>query len=162
MQKRRFLLVTLAVAGVAVAAGFGATGTAAPSAMAVPQAADDSQARPTLTVRSSAYGRILFDGRGFALYAFTADGRGRSKCSGDCAEAWPPYIANGSLRAGSGVKARLLGTIRRADGRRQVTYNGKPLYYYVGDRRAGQVLCQNVFEFGGLWLVVRPSGRLVR
>ena len=57
---------------------------------------------------------------------------------------------------------RLIGTIRRADGRLQVTYGGRPLYYYVGDRQPGQVLCQNVEEFGGLWLVVRPSGRLVR
>ena len=66
------------------------------------------------------------------------------------------------LRAGSGVQRSKLGTIRRPDGRRQVTYAGKPLYYYVGDRRPGQVLCQNVREFGGLWLVERPNGSLVR
>jgi predicted lipoprotein with Yx(FWY)xxD motif len=60
------------------------------------------------------------------------------------------------------VKASLLGTVPRANGARQVTYAGRPLYYYVGDRRPGQVLCQNVREFGGLWLVVRPNGRLVR
>jgi predicted lipoprotein with Yx(FWY)xxD motif len=56
----------------------------------------------------------------------------------------------------------LLGTSRRRDGRLQVTYNGRPLYFYVGDKKPGQVLCQNVDEFGGTWLVVRPSGRLVR
>jgi predicted lipoprotein with Yx(FWY)xxD motif len=55
-----------------------------------------------------------------------------------------------------------LGTSRRRDGRLQVTYNGRPLYFYVGDKKPGQVLCQNVDEFGGTWLVVRPSGRLVR
>lgn len=53
-------------------------------------------------------------------------------------------------------------TSRRRDGRRQVTYNRRQLYYYVGDKKPGQVLCQNVDEFGGTWLVVRPSGRLVR
>ena len=58
--------------------------------------------------------------------------------------------------------ASLLGTLRRGKGSRQVTYAGKPLYYYVGDREALQVLCQNVSEFGGLWLVVRPSGATVR
>ena len=60
------------------------------------------------------------------------------------------------------MKRSLLGTIRRRDGRRQITYNGRPLYHYVGDKSPGQVLCQNVDEFGGTWLVVRPSGVLVR
>jgi predicted lipoprotein with Yx(FWY)xxD motif len=95
------------------------------------------------------------------LYAFTADSRGRSACSGACAAAWPPYIAKGKLKAGAGVKQSLLGTIKRADGRRQVTYKGRPLYYYAHDP-VGRVLCQNVDEYGGLWLVVRPSGALVR
>jgi predicted lipoprotein with Yx(FWY)xxD motif len=66
------------------------------------------------------------------------------------------------LTAGRGVKRSLLGTTKRRDGRRQVTYAGRPLYYYVGDRRPGQILCQNVSEFGGKWLVVRPGGALVR
>ena len=118
--------------------------------------------RGTLTVRSSEYGRILFDGRGFVLYGFTADKKRRSVCAGACAAAWPPYIVTGTPQAGRGVKKSLLGTIRRADGKRQVTYAGRPLYYYVGDRRPGQILCQDVFEFGGDWLVVRPSGALVR
>jgi predicted lipoprotein with Yx(FWY)xxD motif len=68
---------------------------------------------------------------------------------------------SGKLRAGAGTKRSLFGTTRRRDGRRQLTYAGKPLYYYVHDP-VGQVLCQNVFEFGGLWLVVRPTGKLVR
>ena len=119
--------------------------------------------RPTLTVRSSSYGAILFDGRGRALYAFTRDRRGGpSRCYGACAQAWPVYFASGRLVAGKGVKRSLIGTVRRRDGRRQITYNGRPLYYYVGDTRAGQVTCQNVAEYGGTWLVMRPSGALVR
>ena len=66
---------------------------------------------------------------------------------------------SGAVRAGAGAKRSLLGTTRRADGSRQVTYAGRPLYYYVGDRKAGQILCQNVSEFGGLWLVVRGERR---
>jgi predicted lipoprotein with Yx(FWY)xxD motif len=120
-------------------------------------------ASPTLTVRSTRFGRILFDGRGRALYAFTRDLRGgRSRCYGACAKAWPVYFAKGRPLAGKGVKQSLLGTSRRRDGRLQVTYNRRPLYYYVGDKKPGQLLCQNVDEFGGTWLVVRPSGRLVR
>jgi predicted lipoprotein with Yx(FWY)xxD motif len=117
---------------------------------------------PTLTVHSSAYGQVLFDGRGFVLYAFTKDSRGRSACSGACVKAWPPYLVRGALRAGAGVKAPLLGTVRRSNGSRQVTYAGRPLYYYVGDTKPRQIRCQNVSEFGGLWLVVRPTGKLVR
>ena len=117
---------------------------------------------PTLTVRPSAYGPILFDGRGHALYAFTRDARGgRSTCYGACAKAWPPYVVRGSLSSGSGARRSLLGTVPRRNGARQVTYAGRPLYYYVGDGRL-QVKCQNVDEFGGLWLVLRGSGRLVR
>ena len=118
----------------------------------------------TVTVKPGAsdYGRILFDGKGFALYAFTRDGRGRSRCSGRCAAAWPPYIARGAVKPGAGTAAGKLGVTLRADGRKQVTFDGRPLYYYVGDRKPGQVLCQNVSEFGGLWLVLRPTGRLVR
>lgn len=151
------LLVGLLLA--AVGAGAGPAASSAPGGPAV---GDLEQARPTLVVRSSRFGRILFDGRGFVLYAFTADPRGRSVCSGDCAAAWPPYIVRGRLRAGAGVRRSLLGSTRRADGSRQVTYAGKPLYRYVGDREPGQILCQNVREFGGLWLVVRPSGAYVR
>ena len=118
--------------------------------------------RGTLTVRSSEYGRILFDGRGFVLYGFTADTKRRSVCFGACATAWPPYLVKTTPRAGRGVKRSLLGTIRRPGGKRQVTYAGRPLYYYVRDRRPGQILCQDVFEFGGDWLVVRPNGAFVR
>jgi predicted lipoprotein with Yx(FWY)xxD motif len=122
-----------------------------------------SETSVTLSVRSTRFGRILFDGRGRALYAFSRDRRGgHSRCYGACAKAWPVYSAKGRLLAGKGVRQSLLGTSRRRDGRRQVTYNRRPLYYYVGDRKPGQVLCQNVDEFGGTWLVVRPSGQLVR
>ena len=121
------------------------------------------EASATLTVRSTQFGAILFDGRGRALYAFTRDPRGgRSQCYGACAKAWPVYFARGALLAGKGVSKSLIGTVRRRDERQQVTYNGRPLYYYVGDKSPGQILCQNVDEFGGTWLVVRPNGQLVR
>ena len=118
-------------------------------------------ARSTVAVHPSAYGPILFDGKGFVLYAFTHDRKGKSRCYGACAAAWPPYLAT-SPKAGAGARRSLLGTTRRSDGSLQVTYAGRPLYYYVGDSRPGRILCQNVEEYGGLWLVVRGSGKLVR
>jgi predicted lipoprotein with Yx(FWY)xxD motif len=113
-------------------------------------------------VMRSNYGRILFDGKGRALYLFTRESSRRSRCYGACAAAWPPFLTKGAPRARSGAQSTLLGTTRRRDGKRQVTYAGHPLYYYVGDRKPGQVLCQNVEEFGGTWLVVEPSGAAVR
>lgn len=136
-----------------VSLGFAALVLAAPTAAQSP--------RSTVLVKPSTFGRILFDGRGFVLYGFTRDPRGKSACSGACARAWPPYLVKSPPHAGVGAAARLLGTARRANGSRQVTYAGRPLYYYVGDRKPGQILCQNVTEFGGVWRVVRPSGRLV-
>ena len=133
-------------------------------ALAAPAASmsEPTAARSTLTAKSSRFGTVVFDGRGYVLYAFTRDRRGgRSTCYGACAAAWPPYIVTSRPQAGRGVSGRL-GATRRRDGRLQGTLDGRPLYYYVGDRRPGQILCQNVEEFGGLWLVVRPSGRLVR
>jgi predicted lipoprotein with Yx(FWY)xxD motif len=118
--------------------------------------------RSTLSVGVTAdYGPLLFDGRGYVLYAFTHDVNGKSRCYSACAAAWPPYLAK-TPKAGRGIKQPLLGTTRRSDGSTQVTYAGRPLYYYVGDRSPGQILCQNVQEYGGLWLIVRGSGKLVR
>ena len=127
-----------------------------------PVATSRESAGPTLTVKQSAYGRVLFDGRGYVLYAFTRDASGRSACYGACAKAWPVYYEKRRLTAGSGVKRSLLGTTKRRDGRRQVTYAGRPLYYWAGDTKPGRIGCQNATEFGGTWLVVRPSGKLVR
>ncbi len=135
---------------------------AAAAAVLVLAAPSMGAGRPTVGAHASSYGTILFDGRGFVLYAFTHDAPGRSRCSGDCAKAWPPYLVHTRPAARAGAAGRLLGTIRRSDGTTQVTYAGRPLYYYIGDRKAGQILCQNVTEFGGTWLVVRPSGKLVR
>jgi predicted lipoprotein with Yx(FWY)xxD motif len=150
-------LVLTALAAVALTA---AQPTQAREAAAAGPAAQD--ATRTLTVRSTRFGRILFDGRGRVLYGFTRDRRGGpSRCYGACATAWPVYFAKGQLRTGAGVRQSLIGTTKRRDGRRQVTYNGWPLYYYVDDG-IGEVKCQGVDEFGGLWLVVKPNGRLVR
>jgi predicted lipoprotein with Yx(FWY)xxD motif len=112
---------------------------------------------PRVKLRDSQLGRVLFDGRDRALYLFTRDVRTRSRCYGGCAEAWPPFLARGRPRAARGVKQSLLGTIRRRDGSRQVTYKGQPLYFYVHDPR-GQVLCNNVEEFGGTWYALTAEG----
>ena len=116
----------------------------------------------TVTAHASRFGKVLFDGHGRALYLFKRDKSSRSTCSGACAKAWPPFLTRRAPKAGAGARARLLGTTKRANGARQVTYAGHPLYYFRGDIKPGQINCQNVIEFGGRWLVVSPSGAPVR
>jgi predicted lipoprotein with Yx(FWY)xxD motif len=112
---------------------------------------------PRVKLRDSQLGPVLFDGRNRALYLFTRDSRNRSRCYGACAAAWPPFLARGRPRAAGGVRQSLLGTIRRRGGTRQVTYKGQPLYFYIDDPR-GQVLCNNVPEFGGTWYALNTEG----
>jgi predicted lipoprotein with Yx(FWY)xxD motif len=117
----------------------------------------------TVKATGSRYGRILADRREHTLYLFTRDQqKQRSRCYGACAKAWPPLYTKGRPRAGSGAQAGRLGTTRRRDGRLQVTYNGHPLYYYVSEDEPREILCQDVDEFGGTWLVVSPNGEAVQ
>jgi predicted lipoprotein with Yx(FWY)xxD motif len=136
--------------------------TASSAADARPAAATAKARAPKLKITDSDYGRILANGRGRALYLFTADRGKTSNCSGDCATAWPPYIVKTKPVAGPGVKPGKIGTTRRSDGKLQATYAGHPVYFYVGDNEPGEVLCQAVNEFGGFWYVLRANGKAVR
>jgi predicted lipoprotein with Yx(FWY)xxD motif len=115
----------------------------------------------TVKVRDTRYGPILVDGRGHALYLFNRERTTQSRCYGACARAWPPFTTRQTPKAGRGSRRGLLGTTRRRGGAKQVTYNGHPLYFYVDDRKPGQVLCHDVFEFGGRWLVLTRRGNPV-
>jgi predicted lipoprotein with Yx(FWY)xxD motif len=132
------------------------------AAKATPAHPAAAAAKPDLKTHRSAYGRILTDDRGRALYLFTRDHGAKSRCYGACADAWPPYVVHGDPTAAPGLDQAKLGTTNRRGGDTQLTYAGHPLYFYVGDRKAGQVLCQNVVEFGGTWLVVSPEGKAIR
>jgi predicted lipoprotein with Yx(FWY)xxD motif len=132
-----------------------ATAAAEPAATAEEPAA--RQRGPLLELRDSQIGPVLFSGADRALYTFTLDPKGRSRCHGECAEAWPPFFAKGRPRAAAGVRRLLLGTIDRGN-RRQVTYRGQPLYFYEHDPR-GEVLCNDIVEFGGTWFAVTAEGR---
>ena len=136
------------------APGGAAAVAVAPDAATTPAAARRGK---KLTVVRSQFGRILADGRGQAVYVFDKETSSRAACYGACAKAWPPVLTRGRPVAGKGVRAGRLGTTRRRAGGRQLTIGGRPLYYYVDDA-PGRVLCHNVEEFGGLWLVVRPDG----
>lgn len=111
-----------------------------------------------IKIVNSSFGRVIADGKGEAFYLFDKESSKQAKCYGECARVWPPVLTKGRPRAGKGVKQSLLGTTRRGNGKLQVTYAGHPLYYYVDDS-PGTILCHDVEEFGGLWLVVKPNGQ---
>ncbi len=115
----------------------------------------------TVRAASTGLGTVLVDERGLTLYMFARDSRepSTSNCYGTCAINWPPLLTTDRPVAGPGVRPELLGTITRADGTRQVTYNGWPLYYWFQDAQPGDTRGQNV---GGVWFVVRPDGTPVR
>jgi predicted lipoprotein with Yx(FWY)xxD motif len=123
---------------------------------------DSEKPGESLALGESDFGTILTDGEGFTLYLFDKEEGERSECYGACAEAWPPFTTEGDPVAGDGVDSKLLGTTERDDGAAQVTYRGHPLYYYVDEDEPGEVLCQGVAEFGGLWLVVDPEGNAIQ
>lgn len=158
-------LILLAVVALPLALGTAACGDRSDSNASSPapagRAVQAAKRTTTVKVVKTRYGRILVDGRGRALYLFTRERSPTARCYGACAAAWPVFYAGGTVKAGTGASRNLIGTSRRRDGRRQVTYKGHPLYYYVSDRRSGQVTCQDVAEYGGTWLVVAPTGDAV-
>jgi len=111
----------------------------------------------------SGLGKIIADGGGFTLYMYAPDHRGPSRCAGFCAQQWPPLLLpRGVVKpaAGPGVRADLLGTVRRGNGRLQVTYNGWPLYLWQGDTAPGEATGQA--DDMGLWYVMSVSGAVDR
>jgi predicted lipoprotein with Yx(FWY)xxD motif len=111
-----------------------------------------------ITVSSSQFGEVIFDGSNQAIYLFDKESSSTPECYGDCAVAWPPVLTEGEPVATGAAEQKLLGTTERDDGTTQVTYAGQPLYYYAHEG-PGQVLCHNVEEFGGLWLVLDAGGQ---
>jgi predicted lipoprotein with Yx(FWY)xxD motif len=143
----------LALAPVAIAACGGGGATAA-----APPAKTTSTSPTSIGTGKTALGTILVDSQGRTLYLFTHDSSTTSTCSGPCATAWPPLMATGAPTATSGANAALLGTIKRADGTTQLTYNGHPLYRFIKDVSPGQTNGQGVVAFGGLWFAVTAAG----
>src|SRR5207247_7040127 len=136
--------------------------TSAPSAAASAKTqAAGASGGASVALASSKLGRILVDGKGKTLYLFEADKGMSSTCNGACASAWPPLTTAGQPTAGPGVSASKLGTIKRTDGEAEVTYNGHPLYTFVGDNAPGQTTGEGSRAFGAEWYVLSASGNKI-
>jgi len=158
MRLPKYLLAGAAIV-IAIAAttavAFGATRTT------TGQAAQSAGVGVKVAVANSGIGPVLVDGRGHTLYLFAKDKHGTSACTGKCAGFWPPLISSGKPTATGGAKASLLGTTRRQDGRRQVTYNHHPLYAFVKDTQKGQTNGEELDAFGAEWYALSSAGAKV-
>jgi predicted lipoprotein with Yx(FWY)xxD motif len=141
------LAVALAAAGVAAAAAVTHQGSAASSATA-----------GRVTLHTTKIGKVLATSSGRTLYLFMKDRHGKSACYGKCATYWPPLMKKGALHAAAGVKASLLGTTKRKNGKAQVTYKGHPLYLFKFDHASGQIAGQGQNTFGAKWFALSASG----
>ena len=124
-------------------------------------AASASTSTSTISLRTTAVGKVLVAANGRTLYLFTADKGKKSTCYGQCEGYWPPLFAD-SPTAGAGLKASMLGTTKRKDGKLQVTYGGHPLYFFAEDKKAGQIKGQGFVHFGGSWWVVSAAGTSIK
>lgn len=147
-------LALIPVAALALA-GCGAAATGAPVARVASKHA-------VVKTRSTSLGTVLVDGRGRTLYLFRKDKGRRSHCSGSCAQAWPPLITRERPEAEGRARQSMLSTSRRSNGKRQVLYNGHPVYRYAFDSAPGDTNGQGSLAFGARWFVVAPSGKAIR
>jgi predicted lipoprotein with Yx(FWY)xxD motif len=143
-----------------VVAGCGSSSSSDSSSNASKSSSPSSSTK-TVDVTKTGAGTVLTGSNGRTLYLFEKDTSPKSMCAGECANDWPPLTTSGKPTAGSGVQAGMLGTTKRADGTEQVTYNGHPLYFFEGDKKAGQTAGQGVAAFGAEWYVLGTNGNKV-
>jgi predicted lipoprotein with Yx(FWY)xxD motif len=144
------------ICAAALVAGCG--GGSSPSETVSTRQASGPATIKTVTGRDGTY---LTDRSGRALYMWLGDDPGKSNCSGQCAEGWPPVLTGSAPRASGGARSARLGTLTRSDGRKQVTYAGHPLYYFVVDSGPGTTKGQGSDSFGARWWLVAPSGAAI-
>ncbi len=150
-------LSALALAGVLCLGLAGCSGGSPPSA--------STHSSQVGTASVGSLGTVLVTGGGYTLYLFEPDHQSTSTCSGPCAAAWPPDVlpaGTSSATASGGARASLLGTVRRSDGKVQVTYDHWPLYRWVGDTRPGVATGESLDQFGGFWYALSPTGVAVK
>jgi predicted lipoprotein with Yx(FWY)xxD motif len=130
-------------------------------AVGVLTATAGSESAATVKVEKTKLGKVVANSRGLTLYMFRKDHAHKSGCYGACAKVWPALVTTGKPVAGPGIKAALLGTSKRTDGKLQVTYKGYPLYTYVKDTKAGDTKGEGSTLFGAGWYALTPTGVVI-
>ncbi|MFJ6538323.1 hypothetical protein ACIQH5_19020 [Paenarthrobacter sp. NPDC091711] len=161
------LILTAALAGCGGSPGTTTTSTPPPAAVSSAAPASSASATSTtaasgadMMVASSSTGQIVVDSEGMSLYFFTKDVKdsGTSACTEACLTAWPIFTTTSEAPTVDGVTGTV-GTIASPDGKKHVTLNGMPLYYYAKDKAPGDVTGQGV---GGVWYLVSPTGEMIK
>ena len=129
--------------------------TADPSAETDTDIPEDKVTAELVASSVARMGKVIENQDGFVLYRFDGDKGKKSNCNGDCAKVWPPVLTNDGKPKIKGIDADLVGTIARADGSKQLTVKGNPVYTYVGDTKPKSWKGQNV---SGKWFVIQPNG----
>jgi predicted lipoprotein with Yx(FWY)xxD motif len=164
MRSNRYWAAPL-LAG-AAAAAIAACGSSSPSSSSstppatsssTPSSSGASASSVVIGTRSTSIGTVLVNAQGHTLYWFAKDTPTASNCTGTCASYWPPVL--GTPKAASGASLpKAFGTIKRAGGQTQATYDGHPLYTYASDTSAGMTSGNGLNLSGGLWWAMTPSG----
>src|ERR1700733_158481 len=154
MSRTRFPLV----GAVAVVVAAAIVVLVATSGASTTRSQQTGAAASAISVKQTSLGQTLVDANGRTLYLFEADRPNVSTLSAAGQAVWPPFTATTKPRALSGAVAGRIGTVTQPGGGSQVTYNGHPLYYYVGDHSPGQTTGQGLDQFGALWYVLGPGG----
>jgi predicted lipoprotein with Yx(FWY)xxD motif len=156
-MRKLWAVTGLAAAALLVTACASSSSSSAPAATSSAPAAGSSSSSSGTALMSRAINgtQVLTNSAGYTLYWFALDTSTKSNCTGSCATYWPPV--KGPVTAGSGVTGTL-GTITRSDGTTQATYDGHPLYTYVGDSAPGQNKGNGLNLSGGVWHEVTVSG----
>jgi predicted lipoprotein with Yx(FWY)xxD motif len=161
-MRNRWWAVPILACGAVLLAACGSSGT--PSASTTTKPANANSTTPAaaagsvvISTRSTSHGTVLTDAKGRTLYWFAIDTPTTSKCTGSCATYWPPVIGKPVAAKGASLP-HALGSITRSNGQVQATYDGHPLYTYVGDTAAGDVKGNGLKLSGGLWWAITPSG----
>jgi predicted lipoprotein with Yx(FWY)xxD motif len=157
-MRNRWWAMPVLAGGAALLAACGSS-TSPSASGSTPAAAHSSvpAGGAVISTHSSSKGTVLANAKGHTLYWFAIDTPTASKCTGSCATYWPPVIGKPTAAAGTSLPMHL-GTITRSNGQMQATYDGHPLYTYVGDTAPGQVKGNGLKLSGGLWWAATPSG----
>jgi predicted lipoprotein with Yx(FWY)xxD motif len=170
-KKTIFMFALLSVVGAVVVAGCGGGGSSSTTSSesgggeetaTTTSSSAESTSSGEATIAGaevSGLGTVLVDAEGMTVYEFTPDKGPTSTCYGACEAAWPPVMASGEPTAGEGAMSSALGTTKRKDGTMQVTYNGRPLYTFVGDKSPGEANGQGD---EGVWWVLDESGTPIK
>ena len=157
LARTKIALVVAQICAAALVAGCGG-GSSAAGTSSTSRAQTGPITIKTVTGRDGTY---LTDLSGRALYMWVGDDVGKSNCSSPCTDAWPPVVTDSAPRASGGARSANLATITRSDGRKQVSYKGHPLYYFVVDSGPGTTKGQGSDSFGARWWLVAPSGAAI-